>query len=56
MDEPARLRKAQYLHLSGMMQVAMGEGEEAAARVAESAALNNDNMFAVVYAILGITE
>ena len=56
MDEPARLRKAQYLYLSGMMLAAMGEGEEAAARMAESAALNNDNMFAVVYARMGITE
>lgn len=56
MDEPARLRKAQHLYLSGMMLSVMDESEKATASIAESAALNNDNMFAVVYAAQGILK
>ncbi|MBR4889069.1 MAG: DUF5107 domain-containing protein [Clostridia bacterium] len=55
-DEPARLRKAQHRYLSALMLAAMGEDTAAAERMKESAALNNDNMFAVVYDTLCIPE
>lgn len=55
-DELARLRKAQYLYLAGLMASLLGDADTAKAQLKESAALNNDNMFAVVYDRFGITE
>lgn len=45
-DEPARLRKAQYLYLTGLCEEYMGNANIAKKALKESVALNNDYMLA----------
>jgi len=45
-DEPARLRKAQYLYLTGLCEDYMGNNERAQLCLKESVNLNNDYMLA----------
>lgn len=46
-DEPARLRRAQYLYLTALCEDFMGNSDIAADKMRESVSLNNDNMFAL---------
>ena len=45
-DEPARLRKAQYLYLTGLCEDYMGNTEKAKESLSTSISLNNDYMLA----------
>ena len=49
-DEPTKLRKAQYLYLTGLCTDYMGNTEKAKESLKESVALNNDNMLACFFA------
>lgn len=49
-DEPARLRKAQHLYLTGLCEEYMGNKERAKLHLKESVRLNNDYMFAIFFA------
>lgn len=48
-DEPTRLRKAQYLYLTGLCEDYMGNTENAKNNLKESVSLNNDNMLALFF-------
>ena len=48
-DEPARLRKAQYLYLTGLCEDYMGNNERAKLCLKESVSLNNDNMLSMFF-------
>jgi hypothetical protein len=48
-DEPARLRKAQYLYLTALCENYMGEKKKAKEFLKESVSLNNDNMSALFF-------
>ena len=48
-DEPQRLRKAQYLYLTGLCENYMGEKKKAKEFLTESVSLNNENMLAVFF-------
>ena len=50
MDDPAKLRKAQHLYLTGLCCVAKGDRAEFEKRMKASAALNNENLFALAAA------
>jgi len=47
-DDPAKLRKAQYLYLMGLCEAYM-QKNSAKETLAESVKLNNDNMLAVFW-------
>lgn len=48
-DEPAKLRKAQYLYLTGLCESYMGNTEKSKENLKESVSLNNDYMLAVFF-------
>ena len=48
-DEPQRLRTAQYLYLTGLCEDYMGEKKKAKEFLKESVSLNNENMLAVFF-------
>lgn len=47
--EPAKLRKAQYLYLTGLCEDYMGEKKKAKEFLKESVSLNNENMLALFF-------
>lgn len=48
-DDPEKLRKAQYLYLMALCNDYMGRSDEAERMIAESSALNTDNLFALYF-------
>lgn len=48
-DAPEKLRRAQWLYLTGLCEAYRGNSERARAQFAESVQLNTDNMFALFY-------
>lgn len=48
-DEPSKLRKAQYLYLTGLCEAYIGNVDIAKEKLTESARLNNDNLFTLFY-------
>ncbi len=48
-DEPARLRKAQYLYLTGLCEYYMSNCIKAGENLRESVCLNNENMLALFF-------
>ena len=55
-DEPARLRRAQYLYLTALCEDFMGNSDIAAEKMCESVSLNNDNMFALDFLTQGFLQ
>lgn len=52
-DEPCKLRTAQYKYLMALCNDFIGNREDAKTYIAESSALNNDNLFALYFKELG---
>ena len=48
-DEPARLRRAQYLYLTALCEDFMGNDTAAKEKICESVSLNSDNLFALSF-------
>lgn len=55
-EEPAKLRKAQYLYLTALCKAYRGQKEEAADLMKESSQLNTDHLFALFFHTYGFLE
>ena len=48
-DEPSKLRRAQYLYLTALCNDFIGNKEKAAESICHSVELNNENLFSVFF-------